>query len=347
MTSTHLSAPPHLTTRHTRTGRRRALAGAAAVLAVLLALSLGVGSYGLTPGEVWGALRTGPEGTGPASAVVWTLRLPRVLVAAAVGAALAASGAAYQASYRNPLVDPSILGVSAGAAFGAGLAVITPLGVPMSVAAFAGGVLAVTLTYVASSVNGARPSVTVILAGVVVGGIFTAGFGLLQYLATSEDLRRLVFWMLGGFYEATWSDVWRTVPAIVLLVALLARYGWSLNIIAMGDADAVALGLDPDTVRRRVLVSATALTALAVSVSGVVGWIGLLVPHAARFIVGADNRYVVPMAGLLGGLFTVVADDLARTIGAGEVPIGILTAVLGAPFLLYLLRTRGHQLVGR
>lgn len=322
------------------------LTGVAGATLLTIAVSICIGSYAISPGDVLEALGGGPAGGSAATAVVWKLRLPRILLAAAAGAALATSGAAYQAAYRNPLVDPSILGVSAGAAFGAGLAVVLPLPLGMAPAAFFGGVLAVGATYALSSVNGERPTVTVILSGIVVGAIFTAGFGLLQYLGSNEQLRRLVFWLLGGFYEATWESLRIVLPLTFVLVFLLITLGWDLNILSMGDEDAVALGRDPESIRRRVLLLATALTATAVSVSGIVSWIGLLVPHAARLLVGSDNRLVVPMSAALGAVFAVVSDDVARTISTGEIPIGIITSLLGAPYLLYLLRTRGATLVG-
>lgn len=334
--------------RYLATGRQRQVAIAVALgLAALAAVvSIGIGSLWLPVGEVLNAIWAGPSYDSAAAAVVWQLRIPRILIALAVGSALAVSGAAYQAAYRNPLVDPSILGVSAGAAFGAGLALIFPTPLGMTAGAFCGGLLAVLATYKLSSVGGERPTLTVILSGVVVGAIFTAGFGLLQYIGTNEQLRRLVFWMLGGFYEATWSQVAIVIPGTLVLLVIMATMGWDLNVLSMGDQDAHSVGRDPDKVRRRVLIVATALTALAVSVSGIVGWVGLLVPHAARLIVGADNRWVIPLSAAMGGLFTLVADDVARTVGTGEIPIGIITSLLGAPYLLYLLRSRAASMVG-
>lgn len=277
-------------------------------------------------------------------AVVWDIRLSRVLLAGAVGAALATSGAAYQGTFRNPLIEPYILGVSAGAAFGAGLAVMVDLPLSMQVLAFLFGLLAVLLTYTLSRVRGERPTVTLILAGVLVGSFFSAIFALFQYVGTDEQLRRLVFWIMGGFYRATWAEVAIVVPASIGGVLWLWGLGWRLNILSLGDDEARSLGVDPGPLRRVIIVVSTALTALAVSVSGIVAWVGLLVPHAARLIVGPDHRYVIPLSATLGAVFVMVCDDVARTISTGEVPIGIITSILGAPYLVYLLRTRAARI---
>lgn len=277
-------------------------------------------------------------------AVVWEIRLTRVLLAGAVGAALATSGAAYQGTFRNPLIEPYILGVSAGAAFGAGLAVMVDLPLSMQVLAFLFGLLAVLLTYTLSRVRGERPTVTLILAGVVVGSFFSAIFALFQYVGTDEQLRRLVFWIMGGFYRATWGEVVIVVPASIAGILWLWSLGWRLNILSLGDDEARSLGVDPGPLRRVIIVVSTALTALAVSVSGIVAWVGLLVPHAARLIVGPDHRYVIPLSAAFGAVFVMVCDDVARTISTGEVPIGIITSILGAPYLVYLLRTRAARI---
>ncbi|WP_416904006.1 FecCD family ABC transporter permease [Micromonospora echinospora] len=306
--------------------------------------SIMVGAYVVPVGDVLAVLAARVGLTGGTDslhdAVVWDMRLTRVLLAGAVGAALACSGAAYQGTFRNPLVEPFILGVSAGAAFGAGVSVMVDLPLSMQVMAFVFGMVAVGLTYGLSRVRGERPTVTLILAGVVVGSFFSAIFSLFQYVGTDEQLRRLVFWIMGGFYRATWSDVAVVVPASVLGCLLLWRTGWRMNILSLGDDEARSLGVDPEPLRRRVIVLATALTALAVSVSGIIAWVGLLVPHAARLLVGPDHRFVVPLSATLGAVFVMVCDVVARTIHSGEVPITIITSILGAPYLVYLLRTR-------
>lgn len=192
-------------------------------------------------------------------AIVWDIRLSRVLLACAAGAALATSGAAYQGTFRNPLIEPYILGVSAGAAFGAGLAVMVDLPLSMQVLAFLFGLLAVFLTYSLSLVRGERPTVTLILSGVVVGSFFSAIFALFQYVGTDEQLRRLVFWIMGGFYRATWGEVAIVVPTSIAGVLWLWSMGWRLNILSLGDDEARSLGLNPVPTRRTIIVIATAL----------------------------------------------------------------------------------------
>lgn len=337
-----------------RAGQRRRvgiLAGTAVLVPVVGLVSIMVGAYVIAVGDVIAVIAARFGLTGPADslqdAVVWDLRLSRVLLAGAVGAALATSGAAFQGTFRNPLVEPYILGVSAGAAFGAGLSVMFDVPLSLQVMAFIFGTVAVWLTYRLSRVRGERPTVTLILAGVIVGSFFSALFALFQYAGTDEQLRRLVFWVLGGFYRATWDDVAIVVPATVVGCLLLWRFGWRLNILSLGDDEARSLGVNPEPIRRWVIALATALTALAVSVSGIIAWVGLLIPHAARMLVGPDNRFVIPLSATLGAVFVMICDNLARTIHTGEVPIGIITSILGAPYLIYLLRTRGAHLGSR
>lgn len=345
-------APASPAFRRTGLRRRVALLLASAVLVPVVGLvSIMVGAYVIPVGDVLTVIGARLGLTGAADSlhdsVVWDLRLTRALLAGAVGAALAASGAAFQGTFRNPLVEPYILGVSAGAAFGAGLSVMFDVPFSLQVMAFVFGTVAVWLTYNLSRVRGERPTVTLILAGVIVGSFFSAIFALFQYVGTDEQLRRLVFWVLGGFYRATWQDVAVVVPATVVGCLLLWRFGWRLNILSLGDDEARSLGVNPEPLRRGIIALATALTALAVSVSGIIAWVGLLVPHAARLLVGPDNRFVIPLSATMGAVFVMVCDDIARTIHTGEVPIGIITSILGAPYLIYLLRTRAAHLGGR
>ena len=343
--------PEHAAYRVHRSGHaRRAwiIAGTAILVPVVGLISIMVGAYLIAVDDVIAVIGARLGLTGPADSlhdsVVWDLRLNRVLLAAAVGAALATSGAAFQGTFRNPLVEPYILGVSAGAAFGAGVSVMFDVPLSLQVMAFIFGTVAVWLTYRLSLVRGERPTVTLILAGVIVGSFFSALFALFQYAGTDEQLRRLVFWVLGGFYRATWEDVAIVVPATIVGCLLLWRFGWRLNILSLGDEEARSLGVHPEPLRRWVIALATALTALAVSVSGIIAWVGLLVPHAARMLVGPDNRFVIPLSATLGAVFVMICDNLARTVHTGEVPIGIITSILGAPYLVYLLRTRGAHL---
>lgn len=332
--------------RDALTHRRRSgsLVLAAALLLIVVGLtSLVVGAYTIPIGDVIATLAarlTGTEAASVHATVVWDIRFVRVVLSGTVGAALAVSGAAFQATFRNPLVEPYVLGVSSGAAFGAGLAVLFALPVSMQVLAMLGGAGAVGLTFLVSRVRGEQSTIVLVLSGIVVGSFFTAMFSILQYVGSDAQLRRLVFWVMGGFYSAEWEQLAVVVPLALAGAVLLSLLGWRLNVRTLGDEECRALGVSPRPLRTTVVVTATALTAIAVSVSGIIAWVGLLVPHAARFIVGPDNRVLVPFSALLGAAFLIVCDDLARTMHSGELPIGIITSAIGAPFLILLLRRR-------
>lgn len=318
-----------------------ALSTAALVIAAVV--SLAIGAYVIPVPDVVSTLVarvTGSEATSVHTTVIWDIRLVRILLAGAVGAALAVSGAAFQATFRNPLVEPYVLGVSSGAAFGAGLVVVFAVPAPMPVLAFLGGAAAVTLTFLVSRTRGEQSTIVLVLSGIVVGSFFMALFAIFQYVGSDAQLRRLVFWIMGGFYSAEWHQVAVVLPLSIAGVVVLSALGWRLNILTLGDEECRALGIAPRPLRLIVVSTATALTAVAVSVSGIIAWVGLLIPHAARLVVGTDNRAVVPMSAVLGAAFLIVCDDLARTLHSGELPIGILTSILGAPFLILLLRRR-------
>jgi len=324
---------------------RRRLAIVVSALATVAALmvSVCVGAYWIPLGDVATVLGSGlglpvvVDST--QTTVIWDIRLPRTLLAACVGAALAVSGGVFQSTFRNPLVEPYILGVSAGAACGAGLAVLFPVPFSVQLSAFVVGAVAVGATTLLARNLGS--SIALVLAGVIVGSFFMSIFAMFQYLGTDAQLRRLVFWVLGGFYTARWEDVTLVGPLVVVGVLVAWAYSWHLNLLTLGDQECRSLGVDPVRTRRSLIVVATALTALAVSVAGIVAWIGLLIPHAARMIAGTDNRAVIPVSAFLGATFLMVCDDLARTLHSGELPIGVVTAALGTPFLVALLRRRG------
>lgn len=326
-----------------------AVAGVGVLVVALLAIT--IGAYTVPVPDVLAVLASRLGLTSAAGGVhdtvVWDIRLTRILVAVAVGAALATSGAVYQGVFRNPLVEPYVLGVSSGAAFGAGLAVLTAFAFSMQLLAFVFGMVAVFATYVLSRVRGQTPTVTIVLAGVVIGSMFMAGFSLFQYLGTEEQLRRLVFWIMGGLHRSSWSDVAVVLPVTLVGCAVVWAYGWKLNVLTLGDEEAASLGIRTERTKRLLIVVATAVTAVAVSVCGIIAWVGLMIPHAARLIIGPDNRYLLPLSAMLGAVFVVLCDTVARTLTSGEVPIGIITSILGAPYLIYLLRTRLDYFSGR
>jgi len=273
--------------------------------------------------------------------VVVEVRLPRILAGMLVGGGLALSGACYQGVFRNPLVSPFTLGVSAGAGFGAALAILL-FPAPMVVvgSAFTFGLLAVGLCFLLARGGGAAPLVLV-LAGIVVGAFFTALLSLTKFLADPEAKLPLIeFWLLGSLANAGRRDVLMLLVLVLPCGALLLAMRWRLNLLALGDDEARALGVDAARLRLLVVGLATLIAAGTVSVAGIVGWVGLVVPHAARLLVGADFRRLLPASAALGAGYLVAVDDLARSLTAGEMPIGVLTALIGAPIFALLLQRR-------
>lgn len=279
--------------------------------------------------------------------VIWDLRIPRILLSFLIGGSLAIAGAVYQSVFRNPLVEPYILGASSGAAFGAALAIVYPvIGVSVQLSAFCFGAFAVTFAYLLARVQGETPIFTLVLAGVIISSIFTASVSLLKYLSNDAALREIVFWLMGGFYYATWDDVILLAPVTVAGFLILLAMGWELNLLSMGDEEARALGVNPEKSKFIAITIATALTAISVSLVGIIAWVGLMMPHASRILLGPDNRYVIPASFMMGGIYVIVSDTLARILTSAEVPVGIITSVLGAPYLCYLLRSKGRGMFG-
>lgn len=319
----------------------------AVLLLVVLLWALTTGKYPVTPADIFhivAAGLTGKEsGAGiTADTVVWNVRIPRVLAGLLVGAALAAAGAVYQGLFRNPLVSPDILGVSAGSSLGAVLGIfLSSSAVVIQALAFAGGILAVSIVYgIGSAVRDRDPTLVLVLAGVAVAALLGACVSLLKVLADPyNQLPAITFWLLGSLANVTHSDMLSIVPATVVGLIPLVLLRWRMNVMTLDDEEARALGLETRRLRLLFIAAATLMTAAAVSVSGVVGWIGLLVPHVARMLVGPDFSRLLPSALMLGGSYLVAVDTLARSIANIEVPLGILTAALGAPFFLWLLLT--------
>jgi iron complex transport system permease protein len=249
----------------------------------------------------------------------------------------------YQGAFRNPLVEPFILGVSAGASFGASLGILYPgVFVNLQVGALLFAITAVVLVYFTSRVEGRNPIVNLILAGVIVSSLFQAAVSILKYVSDDTSLRAIIFWVLGGFYYASWSDIAIISPVVILGFLLIWTQSWKLNVLSMGDDEARTLGVNPDSLKLILIFFATLVTAVAVASVGIIAWVGLMMPHAARMILGPDHRFVLPAAALTGGLYLLICDTLARTITTAEIPISIITSILGAPYLFYLLRTRGR-----
>ena len=322
---------------------------ALALLIVIAVGAMAVGRAMLSPGTVVDALRQLVTGDGDtplvARNIVLNVRLPRVVAATMIGGALAISGTAYQGLFRNPMVSPDILGASTGASFGAALALLLSLGsLPVRAAAFAGGLAAVFITYTAarSIGRGSSQVLLLVLCGMIVSALFQAFVSTIKYTADPDSkLPEITYWLMGSIAKVTWSDLRLfAIPFILGVVPLLAMR-WRLNILAFGDEEAESLGINAAALRLVSIVCATLLTASCVAVSGVIGWVGLIMPHVVRFIAGPDNRIVVPLSVILGGAFLIAVDTACRTVISSEIPLGILTSIIGAPlFFLVLLRTQ-------
>ncbi len=272
--------------------------------------------------------------------VIVQVRLPRVLGAVLVGAALAAAGAAYQGMFRNPLVSPDILGVSAGAGLGAVLGIFLSLPViAIQAFAFAFGLATVFLVYlIAVAVRGNDPVLVLVLAGVVMGTLAGAVISLLKILADPYDqLPAMTFWLLGSLASLNPADIKAALPMVLIGLAPLYLLRWRMNLMSLEEEEGRALGIDTTRLRLLFIVAATLITAAAVSISGIVGWVGLIMPHVARMLVGPNFDRLLPASMLLGAMYLLLVDNLARSLTVTEVPLGILTAFLGAPFFLWLL----------
>ena len=278
--------------------------------------------------------------------VVWDIRLPRAILGAMVGASLAVSGAAFQGMFRNPLVSSGILGVSSGAGFGASLAIIMFQGQFVYIYLFAFGcaLLAVALSYLIGNTYKTSPTIMLVLGGVVVSAIFSSLISLLKYIADPyEQLPSIVFWLMGSLASARFFDILvSSIPMSIGVIGLLAMR-WRLNVLSMGDKEAQALGTNIFISKGLAILFSTLATAGAVCVSGVIGWVGLLIPHIGRMLVGNNNVLLVPASLAIGACYMVFVDNIARTLTGSEIPLGILTSLIGAPFFIYLLkRTKGR-----
>jgi iron complex transport system permease protein len=329
------------------------VAAACAALAGLAIVAFAVGRFPVSVGDLlvvlWSSLTGADHGLDPTiETVVLKVRGPRVAGAILIGAALAAAGAAYQNMFRNPLVSPDILGVSAGAAVGAVLGIFLSLNVILIQSlAFAFGLGAVGLVYVtANAVRGHDPLLVLVLAGVVVGSLLGACVALMKYLADPyNQLPAITFWLLGSLASATPADVWSTLPLMLLGLVPMWLLRWRINLLSLDDEEARALGVETGRIRLVVIAAATLMTSAAVAISGVIGWIGLVIPHFARMLVGPDFSRLLPTSILLGAAFLLGVDTLARTVARIEIPLGVLTAFVGTPLFLWQLATarRGWQ----
>lgn len=328
--------------------------GSASVVLVLVALvSLALGRYAVPVPHVVRIVTAQLSGGGITDQterdVVLLVRLPRVLLAALVGGGLAISGVALQGIFRNPLVSPQIIGVSSGASFGGALALLLGLGSGFLVGfSFVSGMVALGVVFAVTSGRDGAPMLMIVLGGVVTGSFFAALVSLITYVANPYDqLPAIVFWLLGSVATATFAKVGVAAVPVLAGSLLLLLLRWRINVLSLGDDDAAAVGLRPAPVRWLVLCAVALIVAGAVAVSGVISWVGLVIPHLVRLWVGPDHRLLLPVSFLVGAAFLVGIDTIARTATAGEIPLGVLTAMLGAPVFFVLLRRNRHRMWDR
>lgn len=314
-------------------------------------LSFMFGRYPIRPGELFAVLAGKafglPRTWSPTlETVIFNVRLPRILCSLMVGAALAASGATYQGIFRNPMVSPDILGAAAGAGFGAALAILLSFSVVgIELMSFAFGLFAVLATIGVSRVVGRGSGVmALVLTGMVVQSLFSAFTSMAKFVADPNNkLPEITFWLMGGLSSARRKEVWMLLAPFLLGAVPLVLLSWKMNVLSFGDEEAQALGLDTRRSRAAMILASTLLTSSAIAVAGMVGWVGLIIPHLVRIVVGPNHRILLPASILAGSAFMAAIDGIARTAFPMEIPLGILTAILGAPFFMFLLAKGRHQ----
>ncbi len=314
------------------------------ILAGLFLVSFVVGRYSISPADVVKVLASHIfpiqyTGSGVIETVVMQIRLPRILAALLVGSSLAVAGTSFQGLFRNPLVSPEILGVTSGAGFGAALGILlSGNSVVIQLSAFVFALLAVGICYGLGRVVKGNPTLSLILAGMAVGALFSAFLSLVKYVADPiNQLPNITYWLMGSLASVDNSDLLVVAIPILLGIIILMLIRWRLDVLAMGEEEAMALGADTHKMRGLIVVCCTVITASAVCISGVVGWVGLIIPHIGRMLVGPSHKKLLPVSALLGAAYLLLVDDLCRVVARVEIPIGILTAIVGVPFFLYLL----------
>jgi len=325
-------------------------------LGLLVLLCIGafaVGQFPVSPHDLfavlWAKVSGGASHVAPAvDAVVWRIRLPRIAAAILVGAALAGAGSTYQGLFRNPLVSPDILGVAAGAGLGAVLGIFLSLPILLvELLAFVGGLGTVAVVYlIGTAMKGRDPILVLVLAGVAMGTLLGAAIALVKVFADPyNQLPAITFWLLGSLTSVNLPDLYAALPAILIGLVPLYLLRWRMNVMTLGEEEARSLGVNTAVLRFLFIAGATLITSAAVSISGIIGWIGLIIPHMARLITGPEFSRLLPVSMLMGAAYLLLVDTLARTMATIEIPIGVLTAFIGAPFFLWLLASsrRGWQ----
>ena len=313
---------------------------------ILCVAALSIGRYRITTLDVMRVLispifpDSAVDVTEIAKRLILNIRLPRVLAALLIGASFGTTGTAFQAIFKNPLVDSNILGVTSGAGFGAALALLLLFNLwQVQGLAFIFGLLAVFLSFLGSRLYKTAPILVLTLMGILVGTLFSSLTSLLKYIADPLDtLPAITFWLLGSLANVTWARITLLVIITVLGVIFFILMRWQLNILSLGDKEAISLGVDPVKMKSFIIVVATLMTASAVSTSGVIGWVGLVIPHLGRLLVGPNHRRLLPISISLGGSLMIILDTIARALLPGEIPLGVLTGIIGVPLLILLLR---------
>lgn len=318
------------------------LLGLSVLLLFAVLLSFSIGRYFVPVADIVSYLFTGKYSDANLPLLLSEIRLPRILGAVLVGGSLSVSGAAYQGIFRNPMVSPDILGVSSGAGFGASLAILLSFGlVGIQSMAFIMGIVSVCIALSVSKIMGGTHDriLMLVLSGMIVGSMFTALISLMKYLADSEyKLPDITFWLMGSLTEVTLTELKAVFPFIGLALIPLLLSSWRLNVLSFGDEEARALGVNAARLRVIVIACASLITASAVSITGLIGWVGLIIPHFARFLVGPNHKVLLPASFLVGGVFMLIVDDLSRSVSSLEIPLGIITSLIGAPMFLIILR---------
>ena len=315
-------------------------------LLVLAIACLCVGKYSVSLSDCFRILTSGHGHAAMDEKIVLGLRLPRVLATIVVGASLALSGAVYQGIFRNPLVSPEFLGVSSGACIGAAAGILASFGGTwIQLCAFAGGLAAVALTLMIPKAVRSTSNIMLVLSGIIVSGAMSSILGFIKYIADPEtQLAAITYWQLGSFADAKMKDVLYVLPLSVIAAAMLIGMSFWIDIMSLGEKEAAALGANVPLLRGICIVCATILTSGAVCISGTIGWIGLVIPHFGRMLVGSGNRRLLPAACLLGAIFMLLVDTVTRIIGPAEMPVSILTGIIGAPFYAWLLYKQKDRL---
>lgn len=321
---------------------------------LLFFVSLFLGRYWVPPDQVFGILANRvlslfgsgitPDWTAAAEISVINVRLPRAIAAAFIGAGLSMSGASFQGMFQNPLVDPFVLGVSAGASFGAALAIISGLNaLGIQMLSFLCGLAAVAITYFLAHVLKTTPVLMLVLSGMVVSAFFQAMLSVVKYTADADEkLPAITFWLMGSLSNVTLPDLLMAGLPYLAAMAGLFIVRWKLNVLSMGDMEAHALGVNSERYKLLIIICTTVITSISVAFCGIIGWVGQVIPHFCRMIVGPDHKVLIPASMLVGGAYLLVIDNLCRLLSTNEIPMGILTAVVGAPIFAYLLRkTKG------